>query len=95
MNSRRMAPARCPKCSAVHDAATSIAEEDATPTPGGYTLCFICGELLVFDEGAALRLPTLAERFDLERSPLWGRVRKAQRLIQSKDFLPPGYRDNG
>lgn len=54
----------CPTCGYELDAATnlvSIYDRSTTPNKGDFSLCFKCGEILVFAEDLSLHLATLDE----------------------------------
>ena len=51
-------PSRCPVCSTVLDAAQEVHGEDSAPTPGDYSLCAMCGSVLVYDTQLVLAHPT-------------------------------------
>ena len=49
----------CPYCGYLCDAAASALNlEDTVPEPDDYSLCFACGEWLVFTADLGLRKPT-------------------------------------
>src|SRR5258706_4935128 len=52
----------CPHCGALLNAATCITERDTNPEEGDYTICIVCGHLLVFAADLSLRLPTEIEQ---------------------------------
>lgn len=62
---------RCPSCGALMDDATGIhvataeVNESAVPEEGSVTICFYCGEGLVFAEGMHLRALTGEELLGL------------------------------
>lgn len=55
----------CPACGASADRASGI-DHDHKPEPGDATVCFYCGELLIFTAELTLRTATPA---DLEGAP--------------------------
>jgi hypothetical protein len=56
-----VAPARCPGCASLLNAATNVADEEARPQPGDRTFCIHCGAGLEFVDGGGVRPLTLAE----------------------------------
>ena len=57
----------CPTCKRILNRAS--AEKMAIPEPGDVTLCFRCGEILIFADNMHLRLPTQVELWGLEAQP--------------------------
>lgn len=50
----RLNVSECPNCEALLDAVDSVGV-DAEPNPGDLTICFYCGEPLIFNEDMSLR----------------------------------------
>lgn len=50
--------AECPNCGSVHDMASVVDQQKATPKPGDASICIMCGHLSVFDEHLRLRQMT-------------------------------------
>lgn len=60
---------KCPTCGYELDSASEmvhIAHKDIKPARGDFSLCFKCGEVLVFGEDLTLHLATLAELMDAD-----------------------------
>jgi hypothetical protein len=58
----------CLKCGKLLDAGTSIIGSKS-PKPGDASICFCCGNLMMFDSDMSLRHPTDAERRIMMSSP--------------------------
>lgn len=50
----------CPGCRKVVNRATSVPEK-VEPHPGDFSICFYCGEVLIFREIGSVERPTAAE----------------------------------
>jgi hypothetical protein len=44
----------CPKCNTNLDCATGAYNKNATPSPGDFSICIICGTILRYGEGLKL-----------------------------------------
>lgn len=64
----------CPNCQIVHDAHDRKPED--RPQPGDVSLCWHCGGVAIFTTDG-LRLPTAAEKADIESEPEFTRAREA------------------
>lgn len=71
----------CPRCSKEFTAATSVGPDDARPKPGDPTICFGCGELLVFGADLAPREPTADELAAFRVSESWPEIQRARRGV--------------
>lgn len=85
-------PSRCPACGHVLDAVHEVHGDDATPTPGDFSLCVMCASVLVFDERLVLTIPTHAQ---LREAPedLWGvqdAIKKIAQVEPRYERLPCG-----
>lgn len=71
---------KCPTCSKALPLSTCL-HGKAKPSPGDFSLCIGCGDILVFSETMDLRIPMIAElmNLDQETSDL---LDHAQRLIR-------------
>lgn len=58
MSDPRTAPHPCPKCGKTLDAACSLHNPEARPTPGDVSICIYCAALLQFDEALAPQILT-------------------------------------
>ena len=59
---------RCPSCGKRMDAAAFANNaQHVEPESGDVSICFHCGQFMVFDDDLRLRLPTPAERSHLAR----------------------------
>jgi hypothetical protein len=68
---------RCVWCGARHDRASNAEpNETRPPVDGDVTMCFVCGEWLVFD-GGQLRAPTTAEYDEIAAGKAFRRARAA------------------
>lgn len=54
---------KCPGCGRVLDACTLPEDMDSPvrPKPGDFSVCFGCGEILVFEEGGTLHQAKISE----------------------------------
>jgi len=81
MKTHRFELTPCPTCGYTMDSASSLNPDDAAhpPTPGDYSVCFECGELLEFDADLKFR------KLDIERCHpvlLEGLLQLRRRLLQ-------------
>lgn len=60
----------CPACKHPMDAATST-DRPAKPKPDDVSVCFECGQVLLFNEDLTSRIPSQKEMIELQRSHLW------------------------
>ncbi len=77
----------CPTCGKLLDACTS-AEGDSSPSPGDLSVCWYCGEILVFGKGMKQRKPTTAELIDMQRSTEWPLLERIARGVKSRTLDP-------
>jgi hypothetical protein len=75
----RVPLSKCPMCAYEMDCATCVENKEQLPKPNDVTLCIKCGEVLVFTEGLALRLPTEKEYQEYGTDP---RIIAAQIVIR-------------
>jgi hypothetical protein len=62
----RMPEIRCVGCnSKLNHASDDI--ETSRPTPGDFTICLYCDQLMVFEDNLELRAPTDAERIEADQ----------------------------
>ena len=75
---------KCVICGYEADCATCVDEEGARPSPGDWTLCLKCGEILIFEEGGKTKVPTIADFISLsQRNPdIEAQLVKAQQVIR-------------
>lgn len=59
----------CPYCGTSNDAATDPTEDRLAPAPGDVSVCFTCGEFLLFDHKLRTRKPTYVELAGLATDP--------------------------
>jgi hypothetical protein len=78
INIERVPASNCPNCGKLCDAVTRI-EEDATPSPGDFTICLDCKHLMVFADDLTLRNPTDAEIVEAAGDP---EILATQRFVQ-------------
>jgi hypothetical protein len=72
----------CPVCHYEFDSATLV-HGDGRPSPGNFTLCMKCGEILIFDEHLKVQPPSVSQLMNL--SPGLSRILdRAQRLIRKE-----------
>jgi hypothetical protein len=76
----------CPKCFAVLDRASSMTGRREVPSPGDFSICEECGELLRFDDHLLLRLIPTEEAEELEKlmPDLWEELNRVARLSRTK-----------
>lgn len=67
----------CPYCGGHLDAAASAEGDDVMPRPGDPSICFHCGEWLIFGEDLKLRKPTDDEHIEIGLDPECRLVRQA------------------
>lgn len=75
---------KCPTCKGKIDAATGVAEPNHSPREGDFSLCFECGEILVFTKDLSLRMADLNDMLTvsdrnkdlLERGQQWIRANR-------------------
>jgi hypothetical protein len=78
---------RCPMCGRLSTAATSVDRSaDPRPTPGDVSLCFGCGEILVYGDDLKLRAPELEELRLIQRSSYWPLIDRITRAIREKSY---------
>ena len=56
---------RCPGCSKKLDAVTEIPKGNYKPRPGDISICFYCGQILVFDFDLKLQVAQLNDLMTL------------------------------
>ena len=62
MNTQKTPLNKCPRCEVEVDQATHMEAEHATPTPGCFSICIMCGFVSVFADDLTLRRPGEEER---------------------------------
>jgi hypothetical protein len=102
MTGHRTKDTHCPYCNTELTAAAIVnAEDDPKPDPGDLTMCFMCGEWLVFTEDLDLRKPNDEEFITIAFEPqcrqlrgIWLKMDAERRREKAKDGFPqPGRRD--
>lgn len=80
----RIKGANCAFCSKRLDATTGL--DASRPKTGDLSVCFYCGQLMVFCEGDALRAATSAETedFALDRPREYALSKKLRRIYRAK-----------
>jgi hypothetical protein len=75
----RHAETHCPFCRAIIDAVSEVNNEPVTPDDGDISLCWNCGEWMVFTAAApgGLRRPTHEEYEEITDEPRFGAIRRA------------------
>jgi hypothetical protein len=73
----------CPLCGAINECATNVAGHQA-PKPGSVIICFSCGLTMMLGNDRRLRVPTAAERQELDRDPDIQRLLRAHREMKEK-----------
>lgn len=76
-------PSSCPSCGYHLDAASHTTDADTRPTPGDYSVCINCGELLRFTEAMTVERLSGRELDDLETQEpeVYAELWKASRTI--------------
>jgi len=74
-------PAPCPVCGKKLDAASMIGGE-GKPTPGCYTVCMYCSEILIFTANLKLRKPNYRELTNVQMSSIWPLLEKLRRAAR-------------
>lgn len=82
-----LTPQKCPQCSAELNAATVIEDPDLSASPGDFTVCFYCGEILRFDAQLHHQKVTKQELKNLQETDLYTFVllQKAQKKIKQRE----------
>jgi hypothetical protein len=81
----RLQPSPCPYCDAPLDAATS--PKGYEPSPGCFSVCINCAQLLVFRDDLSLRAATTAEIKEIEEAhpKFVAEITIMQRAVRSLD----------
>jgi hypothetical protein len=72
----------CPYCGAEMNGSLAVTS-DHRPAPGDVSICIDCAGVAFYGEGLRLRLPTIAERAELEGDPEIARAVAA--VLQLRD----------
>lgn len=83
----RLPESHCPACGYLMDAATPVDGGKDGPTPGDFSVCLNCGEMLVYEAG--LKLRKLSPQDDVSPDNL-AELRRARRLIINRGAFKPG-----
>lgn len=75
----------CPHCGYSMDRAAPVGDDAGAPDPGDTSICFGCGEILIFDEQLTLRAMTRLEmrRLHVDDPEAWDTLVSAQRLFNT------------
>lgn len=93
MKSHRLAPALCPHCGYLMDAASGI-DGKGDPVPGDWSLCLRCGGALLFDADLRPALPPLGafEALKWESPRVFAKMMRGRELVQQQikrgDWIP-------
>jgi hypothetical protein len=81
----------CPACSYPLQARTAVGDPNVkVASPGDVTLCFRCGEVLVFGSDLTERRPTKAEMNSIRADEgIWALVSVTQAQIRAGHGAPP------
>lgn len=74
----------CLHCGRALDGAICMNAEKV-PISGDITVCFYCGEIMVFAEDLHLRKPTDAEIIEIAGNPMILAIQKARQIIHESD----------
>lgn len=77
----------CPYCGRLINAATGV-DVGTTPSPGAVSICFYCGEILVFTDTLSYRKPTPEELIDITtEAPILNRLQKGILVRVSREKI--------
>lgn len=71
----------CPTCNFRSNYATCVADKNALPEAGDFSVCIECGEILVFKENLTLRAVTLDDLVSLPEE-LHTELERMQRAVR-------------
>lgn len=74
----------CPTCGVLLNKATPVGHEQR-PGPGDVTICFQCGEILLYGENLELKIPDLNDWNNLRQCPKeFLHALEAQRMVRAQ-----------
>jgi hypothetical protein len=78
----------CPSCLYTMHLAANADGQEGPPVPGDATLCWNCGQLLLFADDLTLRLANAAEiREYMANETAWRTIEKLRREIETRGQL--------
>jgi len=85
----------CPTCGKENDSASCLQDESADPSPGDFTVCIGCGEILVFTEKLTTRVPTISELMVLP-SDCWTKLEgPLENCLRNSENLRTAWKNRG
>lgn len=77
---------RCPSCGKQHTAARNALDENHTPEPGDWTVCWYCANVLRFTEDYGTRIPSLEEiaEFRQTDNQAYRTIRAMQAFVEQR-----------